>query len=235
MTEQGTSNGSFIEKYMTPIAVLLGAIIIAGAFAFGRPDANQEAQPGAPVAVDIKDVKTEGSPFIGNPSAPVTMAVWFDYQCPFCKQFELTTVSQLYSEYVETGKLRIVFKDFQFLGPDSETAALFARAMWEAYPDRWYDWYRAMTEAQDEEHGGFGDLASIKTLTEGLGGIDVARVEALMNQKEAEYRAAIEADRAEGSALGIQGTPGAIIGTDLIAGAYPYDTVKPLIEAQLAQ
>lgn len=220
---------------MTPIAVLLGAIIIAGAFAFGRPDANQEPTPGQPVVVDIKDVKTEGSPYIGNPSAPVTMAIWFDYQCPFCKQFELETVSKLYTEYVQTGKLRIVFKDFQFLGPDSETAGLFARAMWEAYPDRFYEWYVAMTEAQDEEHGGFGDLASIKTLTEGLGGIDVARVEALMNQKKAEYLAAMEADRAEGGSFGIQGTPGAIIGTELVAGAYPYETVKPLIDAQLGQ
>lgn len=235
MTEQGTSKESFVEKYMTPIAVLLGAIIIAGAFAFGRPDANQEPTPGQPVAVDIKDVKTEGSPYIGNPSAPVTMAIWFDYQCPFCKQFELETVSKLYTEYVETGKLRIVFKDFQFLGPDSETAGLFARAMWEAYPDRFYQWYVAMAEAQDEEHGGFGDLASIKTLTEGLGGIDVARVEALMNDKKAEYLAAMEADRAEGGTFGIQGTPGAIVGTELIAGAYPYETVKPLIDAQLKQ
>lgn len=231
-----STNQSFLEKYMTPIAVLIGAIVIAVALTMGRGDvANQGANQGEQIAVDIKDVKTEGSPSIGSPTAPVVMAIWYDYQCPFCKQFELTTMSELFTQYVETGKLRVIFKDFQFLGPDSDTAALFARAVWDAYPDQFYTWYIKMAESQDEEHGGFGDLESIKAMTATIPGIDVARVEALMNEKKSEYQAAITADRAEGASFGIQGTPSMIIGTTLLSGAQPTAAVASLIDAELAK
>jgi protein-disulfide isomerase len=232
--ESTNQNGAFFEKYGTALAVLLGALIIGGAFVYGRGTAPAPAG-GEPAAVDIADVDAESSPSIGDANAPVVMAVWYDYQCPFCKRFELDTVSKLYTDYVQTGKLRIVFKDFQFLGPDSATASLFGRAMWEAYPERFYEWYVAMAENQDEEHGGFGDLASIEEMTRGLGGIDVDRVTGLMEDKRAEYQAAIEADRAEGASFGISGTPSMIIGTSALSGAQPYDRVAALIEAELAK
>jgi len=232
--EQASAQANMFEKYGTPIAVLLGALIIGGAFVFGRGDAPSPV--GAePAAVDIADVDADSSPSVGEANAPVVMAVWYDYQCPFCKRFELDTVAQLHANYVVTGKLRIVFKDFQFLGPDSAAAGLFGRAMWEAYPERFYEWYVAMAENQDEEHGGFGDLASIQAMTQALGGIDVDRVTKLTETKRTEYQAAMEADRAEGASFGISGTPSIIIGTTALSGAQPYDRVAALVEAELAK
>jgi protein-disulfide isomerase len=233
------TNASFMEKYLTPIAVLLGAAIIAAAFIFGHGGAGagtaQQQQGQQPTAkVDIKDVKTEGDPFIGDANAPVTMAFWFDYQCPFCKQFDTTVTSQLYDNYVKTGKLKIVFKDFEFLGKDSTTDGEFARAMWDAYPDKYYEWYQAMFVAQDQEGDqGFGNLDSVKALTAKIQGVDVNKVVALLNQNKAKYDAAMAADRAEAQTFGINGTPGFIIGTTLESGAQPYPTVAALIDAQL--
>lgn len=225
-----------MEKYLTPIAVLVGALIIAAAFIFGhggtQPQAAQQGQQAA--AVNIKDIKTDGDPFIGNANAPVVMAFWFDYQCPFCKQFETTVTPLLYQNYVQSGKLKIVFKDFQFLGQDSTTAAEFARAMWAVYPDKFYDWYVAMFNAQDQEGDqGFGNLDSIKALTAKMPGVDVNKVIANMNANKTQYDAAIAADRSEGQKFGVNGTPAAIIGTTLISGAQPYEKVAPLIDAQL--
>jgi protein-disulfide isomerase len=228
-----TSSPAF-EKYLTPVAVLLGAIIIALAFAFGT-GGKPTADGGAEAVVDINDVKTENAPSVGSPTAPVTIAVWFDYQCPFCKRFELETLEQVFTDYVATGKVRIVYKDFQFLSSDSMDAAVFARAVWDAHPDRFHDWFKAVMTAQDEEHGGFGDLASVAELSRTVNGIDVDRVLALVNDNRATYEAAIAADRAEGQSFGITGTPGAIIGTTVIAGAQPYTSVKALIDAELAK
>jgi protein-disulfide isomerase len=228
--------GALIEKYLTPIAVVVGALIIAGAFAFGQggvPTGDQGKQPQA-VKVNIKDVKTAGSPFIGEANAPVTLAVWFDYQCPFCKKFDQDVIAQLHENYVKTGKLKIVFKDFSFLGEDSTVAAEFARALWDAYPDRYYEWNQAMFVAQDDEGDkGFGDLESIKTLTAKIPGIDVAKVTKLMTDKKAQYDTAIAADRTEAQALGINGTPSVIVGTTLLSGAQPYASVAPVIDALL--
>ena len=228
-------NSGAIEKYLTPIAVVVGALIIAGAFAFGSgaKKADDGAQPAAQ-AVNIKDVKTADSPFIGDANAPVTMAIWFDYQCPFCKQLELNVTSQVYEQYVKTGKVKIVLKDFQFLGQDSDTDAEFARAMWEAYPDKYYEWYRAMFVAQDDEGDkGFGDLASVQALTAKIPGVDVAKVTKLMTDKKAEYDTKIAADRAEGQAMGINGTPAIIIGTKLLSGAQPLPAITALLDAEL--
>lgn len=228
MTEQGTS---FWEKYSMQISIVAAALILGGAFYFGgnaaprAADTENEAPP--MMEVDIKNVTTAGSPSIGSPTAPVTMAVWYDYQCPFCKSFELETLSQVKRDYVDTGKLRIVLKDFQFQGPDSTNTALFGRAMWEAYPEHFDEWYVAVAGITDET------LPNVKALAAAIDGVDADRVERLMNEKKAEYQAAIDADYDEGARLGIQGTPGSILGKTFINGAQPYDVVKAAIEAEL--
>lgn len=228
---------SFLEKYLTPIAVVVGALIIAGAFAFGNPN-NQAVQDRGDqkAIVDIKEVTLDNAIVIGNPDAPVTVAYWFDYQCPFCKKFDQESMTQIHKEYVETGKVKVVIKDFQFLGPDSEEAGVFARAVWETYPQHFFTWYQEMFEAQDEEHGGFGDTDSIVAMTKAkVPGIDTDRVLALIAQKESAYKATLAADRDEGSSLGINGTPATIIGTELYSGAQPYAVIKAAIDAELAK
>lgn len=225
-----------MDKYLVPLSILLGLIIVAIAIAFGTGAKTDltGGQQGGQAAVDIKNVSLDSSPVVGDPNAPVTMAVWFDYQCPFCKRYDTDTLSQVYTNYVATGKVKIVFKDYQFLGDDSQTAALFARALWEAYPDKFYTWLQAMFKAQDDEGDqGFGDLPSIEALTKTIPGIDVTKVESLMNGKKSQYQAAIAQDRTEGSALGINGTPGTIIGTQSFSGAVSYADISAALDAQL--
>lgn len=232
--EQSNSNG-FMEKYLTPIAVVVGAGIIALAFMFGQGGGDTGAGAKPAVAVDAKDIKTEGEPFIGSPTAPATLAVWFDYQCPFCKQFEQTITPQLIENYVKPGKIKIVFKDFQFLGEDSVTASLFARAVWELHPDSFHDWLKAVMDAQDEEGDkGFGDLESIVAVTKDkVPAIDTAKVTALMDSKKAVFTEQMNASRAEGSSFGINGTPSVIVGNKLLSGAVPYATIAQAIDEAL--
>ena len=90
-----------------------------------------------------------------------------------------------------------------------------------------------MFNAQDEEHGGFGDEASIIALTAKISGIDVNRVKALVAQKGAEYDAEAAADQKEGASFGVNGTPGFITGTTLIGGAETIDAFKAAIDPQL--
>ncbi|MDB4991762.1 MAG: disulfide bond formation protein DsbA [Parcubacteria group bacterium] len=217
------NNGStFMEKYLTPIAILLAAVIIAFALFYGHgasKNATDGTGAGAAAAVDVKNIKTDGDPYIGQANAPQTMVLFYDYQCPFCKQFELGVTPKLVEQYVKTGKLKIVFKDFQFLGNDSIDAAVFGRAVWESQPDKFYEWYVAMFNAQDDEGDqGFGDLASIEKLAGTIKGLDVAKADALVKSKRPAYESAITADRAEGAALGINGTPTIVVGKQVLTG-----------------
>lgn len=216
---------TFLDKYLTPIAVLLAGVIIAFALMYGHSaskDTTATNGQNAATAIDVKNIKTDGDPFIGDKNAPNTMVLFYDYQCPFCKQFELNVTPQLMDKYVKTGKLRIVFKDFQFLGNDSMDAAVFGRALWESQPDKFYDWYVAMFKAQDEEGDqGFGDLASVEKLAGTISGIDVAKVDALVKSKRATYEKAITADRTEGASLGVNGTPTIVVGKQVFTGMSP--------------
>jgi protein-disulfide isomerase len=213
---------TFLDKYLTPIAVLLAGLIIGFALMYGQGGSGSDTNPNGASAVDVKDIKTDGVPFIGEKNAPNTMAIFYDYQCPFCKQFEQIVTPQLIEKYVKTGQLKIYFKDFQFLGNDSMDAAVFARALWESQPDKFYEWYVAMFDAQDEEGDeGFGDMASIQTLARTIPGLDVAKVDALVKAKRADYEKAVTADRTEGAALGINGTPTIVVGTELLTGLSP--------------
>lgn len=231
------------QKLAVPISIVVAGALIAGAIYLsntrnaGAPQVVQQPK------VNIKDVKIAGEPFIGDVNAPVTMAYWADYQCPFCKAVEVGGVPQiptpsaiplLIKNYVDTGKLKIVFKDFPFLGNDSTTAALYEHAVWELYPDKFYSWRSAMFKAQDEEGDqGFGNEASILKLIAKIQGLDANRLKALVAEKKDIYSKAIDADREEGSKFGVKGTPGFIIGTKFIAGADQLSTFTSAIEALL--
>lgn len=222
------------NKFLLPVAVIVAGLFIAGAVIWNgsRPAGTGNAGGGAPAA-DIAKVNTEGNPFIGQADAPVTIAFWTDYQCPFCKQFELNTLPQIVQEYVSTGKAKVVFLDFAFLGPDSIEGALYSRAVWKLYPERYYAWREAMYRAQDEEHGGFGNAASIDRLNATVAGLDAARIAADVKANRASYQALLDRDRAEAGEQGVSATPSIIIGKQLVAGAYPYPTFKAAIDTAL--
>lgn len=233
----------YIPGAIVAAGLIIGVSIII-AFSGGSlniGDSGGTGGTGDQVAVDIEDVDVNGEPYIGEEDAPITMAYWFDYQCPYCKAVDVghpqiptePAMPILVRDYVNTGKLKIVFKDYAFLGPDSTTAALYANAVWDLYPQKFYEWHEAMFHAQDEEHGGFGDEASIIELSRGIAGIDAEALRARVAANESEYQAEIDADKAEGSAFGVNGTPGFITGTTLIPGAADPATFTAAIDAQL--
>lgn len=227
------------NKYFLPAAVILAGLFIAGAVMWNGskpavapiPSAGS-GQAGA--AVDIKNVKTDGDPFIGSANAPVTIAFWSDFQCPFCKQFELNTFPQIVKEYVDTGKVKIVMMDFTFLGNDSTTAALYSRSIWKLYPSQYMAWRTAMYTAQDQEGDqGFGNAASIDKLDATIAGIDAKKVTDDVKANTSTYQAEVDADKAEAQKAGVNATPGFVIGTQAILGAYPYATFKTALDALL--
>ena len=64
-----------------------------------------------------------GSPIMGESNAPITILEWGDYQCTFCYKFHQNTLNILKENFIDSGKVNLVFKDFPLNGPDSLLAA----------------------------------------------------------------------------------------------------------------
>ncbi|HTR18509.1 MAG TPA: thioredoxin domain-containing protein [Candidatus Paceibacterota bacterium] len=230
---------SINPNFYTPIAIVIAGIIIAGAiFVVGRTGSG--ATPLATgtqqvAAVSASQVSSSGNPTIGSANAPLTIAYWFDYQCPFCKQNELTVMPQLIQDYVNTGKVKIVYKDFSFLGADSDTLGHVARAVWAVAPDKFADWHHAIYANQGEENTGWATTAEIQKITAGvLTAAQTAQVMQLAQTNATKYQSAMDADKQEGEQDGVQGTPAMLIGSQMVAGAESYAQVKTVIDQQLA-
>ena len=238
-----------MRDVLLPAAIVVGAAMISGSIIWsadfrvqpapsfgGATNATMPDPASVPIVplVDITKVKLAGEPFVGEPTAKAVMAFWYDYQCPFCRQIEQNVLPQLIADYVDTGKLRIYFKDYAFLGPDSQNAALAGRAVWEVAPKAYYAWHSAVFAHQDGENRGWGSPDDLAAVTRSLPAIDSTAVTMALGRNAATYQQAIAADLAEGEAAGIQGTPGAIIGDQLISGAEPYAVFKAAVDRALA-
>jgi protein-disulfide isomerase len=229
---------SSTNKFLIPAAVVLAGLFIGGAVVWNgsHPSGSGTGGAGGTQAVDINDVKTAGEPFYGDPNAPVTIAEWSDYQCPFCQQFEDSTLPEIIQNYISAGKEKIVFKDFQFLGPDSMVDAEWARSVWALHPDQFFAWRSAIYQNQPEENSlSAADNLAWLVKTTNAAGLDASAIQADVKANQAAYDAAINADKTEAGAFGISATPSFVVGTQMIAGAYPYATFQQALDAELAK
>ncbi len=231
------------NNYIVPVSILIAGLIIAGSVVYyaERSQTNSPKTPSndaAPttISADIKNINTDGEAYIGEKNAPVVMAYWFDFQCPFCKRFEENTLPALVEKYVKTGKLKIVFKDLQFLGSDSITAGLAKRAVWETAPKHYFEWQTAMFNKQDGENTGWGNKKDIINLIKTIPGLDAQKISTLMDEKKQEYQNKMNADETEIAKIDPRaGTPAFVIGKQYISGAQPIQVFVNVIEKELSK
>ncbi|MFB5625023.1 MAG: DsbA family protein, partial [Nitrosopumilus sp.] len=104
------------KLYLLIIPISIG--IITGMFLAYYPESESESS-----LLTITKLIDGGSPIMGNPNAPITILEWGDYQCTFCYKFHQNTLDIINEDFIKTGKVKLVFKDFPLNGPDSLLAA----------------------------------------------------------------------------------------------------------------
>jgi protein-disulfide isomerase len=155
------------------------------------------------------------TPIAGNPNGDVSLVEFFDYRCPYCKQVEPSLEALL----GEDRQLRLVYKEFPVLGPESVTASKAALA---ARKQGKYDaFHRAMMTLK----GQINETAVYKT-AESVG-VDVDRLKRDMAAPE--IARALKANTELADALDIRGTPGFIVGNEIVPGAIDLASLKQLI------
>ncbi|MBM3230076.1 DsbA family protein [Candidatus Pacearchaeota archaeon] len=209
-------------KYTT---MVLGAIVLIGALYVmvgGSSTGNTIA--GSAVGVIDNDDLTDDDAVKGDEDAPVTIVEFSDYECPFCGRWFLQTYPQLKKEYIDTGKVKMVFRDFPLsFHKNAQMASEAAECVRDKGGDTAYWAFHDILftkQAQLSE-------ANVKTWAKEQG-YDVTDCLA-----KGTFRKEVLADLADGQAAGVQGTPAFFINGKLISGAQPFAVFKQAIDAAL--
>ena len=191
---------------------------VMAALQAAQAQAEQQKQVAATQALDdgyAEIFHNAADPVIGNPAGDVTVVEFFDYRCPYCKRVTDSLVSLIESD----ANVRIVFKEFPILGPDSLVAAKLALAAHKQGK------YREVHEAFMAHKGSFEKSALIELAASV--GADPAKLAADM--EDPAIAARFQANDALAAKLGITGTPGFIFGRQLVPGAISLDDMKKLV------
>ena len=178
------------------------------------------------------DIKIGDDPVIGNKDAKVTIIEFSDYQCPFCQRFFEQTLPQIDQEYIKTGKVKLVYKDFPLnaIHPQAQKAAESANCALEQ--NKYWEYHDALFRRGSEWSGNDKAVDVFKSIAKDLK-LDTKKFDSCLDTSK--YAAEISKDTAEGSAAGVTGTPAFFINGQLVSGAQPFTNFKTIIDAELAQ
>lgn len=168
---------------------------------------------------------------VGAVDAPVVMIEYSDYRCPYCGVYARKTQPEIIKKYVDSGQLRIEWRDLPVLGEASVNAAVAARAAGEQ--GLFWQFNEAVYAAAPEK--GKAELSDpeLVALAKKAGVPDMAKFAS--DLKKPELLALVRADLAEGTQLGLNSTPTFVINNQSIPGAQPMDVFTQVIDAALAK
>jgi len=196
--------------------------------------AQQTAQPNTP---QIFMVSLDDDPVKGNPNAPVTVVEYSDFQCPFCTRFFQQTLPLIEENYIDTGKVKFVYKDLPLdsLHPNARAAHIAAECADEQ--GKFWEYHDALFEKQPQ----WSNLASFELqnkFTEFATdmGLQAASFESCMQSPNIADE--VNKDILEAASFGASGTPTFFIGNEndgfiKIIGAQPFVVFQSVIDSQL--
>jgi protein-disulfide isomerase len=226
---------------------LLLALIILGGFVFflGGNNSSVRNVAGNNVQQGIQPsqitVSADDDPILGDANAPVEIIEFSDYQCPFCRKFWTETFHKLKADYIDTGKVKFVYRDFPLtsIHPAAEPAAEAANCVREQGGDEaYFKMHNKIFQEGNILDGGdpitgpvrgtvqFG-TTELKKWAQEIG-YDIGSC-----LDSGKYSSEVRGDLSDAQAAGGRGTPYFIINGKPLSGAQPYSVFKQMIEAEL--
>jgi len=191
-----------MKFYYFLIPIMIG--VIAGVFLVSYQPENENSK-----ILTVSKLIEGGSPVLGDPNAPITILEWGDYQCTFCYKFHQETLNKIDEEYIKTGKVKIIFKDFPLNGPDSKLAA---EATYCAHDqNKYWQYHNQLYENWAGERTGW---ITIEALSGFAKTIDLDIVEFNKCLDENKYENKINSIYEFGNEIGINATPSFLVFND---------------------
>jgi len=208
--------------------IILAVLLIAAIIAIFVPKTNLPSSGGSiTIPEDVKQkniLLSDDDSVKGDKNAPITIIEFSDFQCPFCGKFYRETLPSIENDYIKTGKVKLVFRDFplgfhQYAQKASEAAecAKEQNKFWEMH-NKLFENQQALTIEDLRKYA--ADL-----------GLNLQQYNNCLDTNK--FAAEVQKDLADGEANGISGTPAFLINGQLLSGALPYSEFKAVIESIL--
>ncbi len=195
-----------------------------------NPSPSVPSQPSAPTEPSRLQVSLDDDAVMGDPNAPVTIVEFSDYECPFCGRFYTETLPLLKQQYVDTGKAKIVFRDFPLsFHPNAQKAAEAAECVGDQGGDEaYFEMHDLIFENQQSL-----SVSSLKQWARTVAGINGAEFDSCLDSGK--FASEVQADFNEGAQYGVSGTPSFYINGVEIVGAQPFQVFRQAIEQELSK
>lgn len=179
-------------------------------------------EPTAPIEASVDD-----DPVLGKEDAPVTIVEFSDFQCPFCGRFEKDTFPKLKEEYIDTGKVKLVFRDFPLtnIHPYAQKAAEASECADEQ--GKFWKYHDKLFENQDAL-----TVDDLKKYADDLN-LNNNKFEKCLDSDS--MKEEVQKDTDDGINYGVAGTPAFFINGILLEGAQPFENFKQIIDDELAK
>ena len=195
------------------------------------PPAPQQVQA-PPAPPDVVKIANVSGYMLGRPDAPLTMVEFTDLQCPFCNRFAIQTFDQLKRDYIDSGKVRFISRDYPLdFHPQAMPAARASRCAGDQ--GKFWELRGTLVKNASQLSPAFisQQAAALK--------LDMKQFDACL--KSTEYESAINKDMAEGNGFAVNGTPTFFVGKTTaqgiegvrIVGAQPYAVFQQRLDALL--
>ena len=186
-----------------------------------------------PVEITMETFVENGSPVLGNPDAPITLVEFGDYQCHYCNVFFETTEEEIIKKYVETGKVKMIFKDYNIIGPDSVKASQGAHCAKEQ--NLFWEYHNILYSNWTGENNGWASGTNLANYAQDIG-LEMNQWTDCMTQQK--YSKTILTSNEDAKKLQLTGTPAFfVINSDgqvsKLFGAQPYEVFERVFDEQL--
>lgn len=232
MERENTSFDNFDEvsaprggknAYIVPGAIIIAGVLIAGAVLYTdkapAPAAGPEVAAVAPqIPQAMAQNLADDDPFLGDPSAPVTIVEFGDFQCPFCGKFFREAEQDIIETYVKTSKARFVFRDFPLTSIHEEAQKSAEASVCAHEQGQFWKYHDLMFARQ-------GDLSlkNYKAWAREIG-LKTAPFDQCLDSGK--YAAEIQKDVSDGVQAGVSGTPATFVNGRLVEGAVPFEDYR---------
>ncbi|MEA2430242.1 MAG: hypothetical protein QOI19_715 [Thermoleophilaceae bacterium] len=211
--------------------VAAGVIVVVAIVVSSGGSSNKGSSSGKAAGADqasqlLNSIPQQGTT-LGNPKAPVTLLEFADLQCPFCRDYTINTFPSVVAKYVKTGKVKMVFQNYAFIGPDSLTAARAAEAA--GKQNKLWNFIDVFYNSQGTENT---DYVTDKFLTKIADGAGVDANKMLTDRQDPKVDQAIALAQQAAQQAGVNSTPTFILKK---AGAPAQKLSAAQVEAAIAK